>query len=175
MEGTAVIDRHLIDLAVAVQHIDDDVPTLQAWGRTAAAAMGAGGQLLACGAGASAQQARHLVAELASAEDERPALPARTVEAGREVDCRPGDVLLCLSDTADDEQVAAAAAAAGEAGAKTWALTGPCPNPVEAACEEAVCVDAAARTTVEEVHVAAIHIFCAAVSSAVRDAIRLAA
>jgi D-sedoheptulose 7-phosphate isomerase len=193
--GNAVIDRHLIALAVALQHIDEDVPTLQAWGRATASAVAAGGRFFACGAGASAQQARHLVAELADLEVDRPPLPAETLEAGldapsasserwpREVadarnaitgrvrsDCRPGDVLLCLSATAADEHVAAAAAAAGEAGMKTWALTGQSPNTVAAACAEAVCVDAVVTSTIEEVHLAAIHIFCAAVQSAVRNA-----
>jgi D-sedoheptulose 7-phosphate isomerase len=87
-------------------------------------------------------------------------------------DCRPGDVLLCLSATAADEETAAAAAAAGAAGVKTWALTGQAPNAVASACTEAVCVDAVARSTIEEVQVAAIHIFCSAVNAAVRDAIR---
>jgi D-sedoheptulose 7-phosphate isomerase len=170
-----VIDRHLIDLAVAIQHIDDDVPTLQSWGRATASAISAGGRLFVCGAGASAQQARHLVTELAGPEDDRPPLPVGTLEADVDrvrSDCRPGDVLLCLSATTDDEQVASAASAAAEAGITAWALTGPCPNTVEAACAEAVCVDAVAKTTIEEVHVAAIHIFGAAVNSAVRDAIR---
>src|SRR5262244_2552543 len=45
-----VIDRHLISLAIALQHIDDDVPKLQAWGRTAASNLAAGGRFLACGA-----------------------------------------------------------------------------------------------------------------------------
>jgi phosphoheptose isomerase len=87
-------------------------------------------------------------------------------------DCRPGDVLLCLSATPADEQVAAVATAAGEAGIKPWALTGQRPNTVAAACGEAVCVDAVAISTIEEVHLAAIHIFCAAVNSATRDTVR---
>ena len=192
-----MIDRHLITLAVALQHLDDDVPTLQAWGQAAASAMAAGGRLFACGAGASAQQARHLVAELTDSQDDRPPLPAGTLELDMEplsartergpgeaadvreaiigrvrIDFRPGDVLLCLSATTADEQVAAAAAAAGEAGIQPWALTGPRPNTVAAACGEAVCVDAVAISTIEEVHLAAIHIFGAAVNSAVRDTIR---
>jgi D-sedoheptulose 7-phosphate isomerase len=80
--------------------------------------------------------------------------------------------MLCLSATGLDEGIAAAAAAAGEVGVTTWGLTGPAPNAVAAACAEAVCVDAAVTTTVEEVQLAATHIFCAALNSAVRDAIR---
>ena len=169
-----MIDRHLISLAIALQHIDDDVPKLQAWGRSAASVLTAGGQLLACGAGASAQQARHLVTELAGPEDDRPALAVATLSVGSDVhkDCRPGDVVLCLSATGADEGIADAAWAAGELGVTTWALTGPAPNAVADACAEAVCVDAAVPTTVEEVHLAAIHILCAALDSAVRDAVR---
>jgi D-sedoheptulose 7-phosphate isomerase len=194
-----VIDRHLITLAIALQRIDDDVPTLQAWGRTAGSALAAGGRLFACGAGPSADQARHVVTELAGSDDDLPPLAAATLEAGPEApgagpepcageaagartaiagrvrgDCRPGDVLLCLSATAADEEVAAAAAAAAAAGVKTWALTGRAPNAVASACTEAICVDAVTRSTIEEVQVAAIHIFCSAVNAAVRDAIRAA-
>lgn len=169
-----MIDRHLISLAVALQHIDDDVPNLQIWGRTAASLLAAGGRLFICGAGTSAQQARHLVTELAGPEDDRPPLPVATLSAHSDVRdvCRPGDAMLCLSATGTDEGVASAAATAGELGVTTWALTGPAPNAVASACAEAVCVNVAVTTTVEEVQLAATHIFCAALSSAVRDAVR---
>ena len=169
-----MIDRHLISLAMALQHIDDDVPKLQAWGRTAASELAAGGRLFACGAGTSAQQARHLVSELASPEDERPPLAAATLSVGSGVrnDCQPGDVVLCLSAAEADDRIAAAAAEAGELGVTSWALTGPAPNALAAACAGAVCVGAAVTSTVEEVHLAAIHILGAALNSAVRDAIR---
>jgi D-sedoheptulose 7-phosphate isomerase len=169
-----VIDRHLISLAVALQHIDDDVPRLQAWGRTAASKLAAGGRFFACGAGTSVQQARHLVSELASPEDERPPLAAATLSVGSDVyrDCQPADVMLYLSATGEDEGVAAAAAKVGELGVTSWALTGPEPNALAAACADAICVSAAVTSTVEEVHLAAIHILGAALNSAVRDMIR---
>jgi D-sedoheptulose 7-phosphate isomerase len=169
-----VIDRHLISLALALQHIDDDVPKLQAWGRTAASELAAGGRFFACGAGASAQQARHLVSELASAEDERPPLAAATlsVGSGAHNDCRPTDVVLYLSATAADEEIAAAAAEAGELGVTSLALTGPAPNALAAACADNISVGASVTSTVEEVHLAAVHILGAALNSAVRDAIR---
>jgi D-sedoheptulose 7-phosphate isomerase len=169
-----VIDRHLISLAIALQHIDDDVPDLQMWGRTAAAVLAAGGRLFTCGAGISAQQARHLAIELAGPEDDRPPLPVAMVSTLSDVRkvCRHGDAMLCLSATGVDEGVGFAAAAACELGVTTWALTGPAPNAVAAACTEAICVDAAMTTTVEEVQLAAAHIFCAALNSAVRDAVR---
>jgi D-sedoheptulose 7-phosphate isomerase len=170
----AMIDGHLISLAIALQHIDDDVPKLQAWGRTAASKLAAGGRIFACGTGTSAQQARHLITELARPEDERPPLAAATLSASFDMHnhCRPGDVTLVCSASGADEEIAAVAAAVSELGTTTWALTGPAPNAVAAACAEAVCVDAAVTSTVEEVHLVAIHIFAAALNSSVRDAIR---
>lgn len=169
-----MIDRHLISLATALQRIDHDVPSLQIWGRAAASALAAGGRLFACGAGTSAQHARHVVAELAGPEDDRPPLPVAALSTDSHVldVCQAGDVMLCLSAIGVDEGVAAAAVEAGELGVTTWGLTGPAPNAVAAACADAVCVDAAATTTVEEVQLAATHIFCAALNSAVRDAVR---
>jgi D-sedoheptulose 7-phosphate isomerase len=169
-----VIDRHLISLAIALQHIDEDVPKLQAWGGIAASKMAAGGRLLVCGADTSVQQARHLVAELASPEDERPPLAVATILVRSDVhnDCQSTDVVLWLSATGADEGIAAAAMAARDRGAISWALTGPAPNGLATACADAVCVGAPEASTVEEVHLAAIHIFASALNSAVRDAIR---
>jgi len=169
-----VIDQHLISLAIALQHIDKEVPRLQAWGLRAASVLAAGGRLIACGSGTGAEQAGHLVTELGAAEDDRPPLAVATVPPGLDADsyCRPGDVLLCLSAAGADAGIASAAATAGELGVLTWALTGPAPNALAAACADAICVDAAVTSTVEEVHLAALHILCAALNSAVRDAIR---
>jgi phosphoheptose isomerase len=91
-----VIDRHLISLAIALQHIDDDVPRLQAWGQSAASALIAGGRLFACGSGNSAQQARHLVSELAHPEDDRPPLAVATLPARSDGhdDYQPRDIVL---------------------------------------------------------------------------------
>lgn len=169
-----MIDRHLITLAIALQDIDNDVPRLQTWGRTAGSLLAAGRRFFVCGAGTGAQQARHLVTELSGREDDRPPLAVAPLSDRSDVhnDCQPGDAVLCLSATGSDEEIAATAATAGQFGVITWALTGPAPNPVAAACAEAICVDTAVASTAEEVHLAAIHILCAALNSAVRDAIR---
>jgi D-sedoheptulose 7-phosphate isomerase len=169
-----VIDRHLIGLAIALQHIDEDVPRLQTWGLAAASALAAGRPLFVCGSGTSAQQARYLGTELAGREDDRPPLPVATLSGRSDVQsrCQPGDVVLCIAATEPAKRVVDAAAAAAQLGATTWALTGPAPNSLAAACAEAVCVDAAVTTTVEEVHLVAVHILCAALNSAVRDAVR---
>jgi D-sedoheptulose 7-phosphate isomerase len=64
--------------------------------------------------------------------------------------------------------IAAARAGAG-IGMTTWALTGRGPNPLVSVCAEAIMVDAPAVCTVQEVHLAAIHMLCAAVDAAIRD------
>ena len=48
------------------------------------------------------------------------------------------------------------------------ALTGPGPNPLVSVCDEAITVDAPAVCTVQEVHLAAIHMLCAAVDAVIR-------
>ena len=64
-----------------------------------------------------------------------------------------------------------AARAAAEIGMTAWALTGPGPNPLADACAEAITVESPVTCTVQEVHLAAIHIMCAAVDAAVRDGV----
>jgi D-sedoheptulose 7-phosphate isomerase len=185
-----VINKHLIDLAISLQEVDRDAPRLQLWGKQAASVLTSGGRLLVCGSGGEAIQARHLEQVLARPEDGRPALavaalvplpPDRSPE--RPDDCygiceqvrdhgRPGDILLCLSPDETGADVAAAVVAARELGLTTWGLTGPGPGLLAEACAETICVAASASSTVEEVHLAAIHILCAALNSAVRDALR---
>jgi D-sedoheptulose 7-phosphate isomerase len=180
-----VINHHLTSLAVALQDVDSQAPRLQSWGSKAASVLLGGGRLLACGIGGSAAQAQHLVAKLDRPDDDRPplaafALPAVQAPPGGGLGdaalidqvCalgRPGDILLCVCATGDGGDLVAAAETAADLGLATWALTGPEPNAVAEACSAAVTVPAAAVSTAEEVHLAAIHIFCAAVDSAVRD------
>jgi D-sedoheptulose 7-phosphate isomerase len=185
------MNHHLTSLAVALQAIDAQAPRLQSWGATAASVVGAGGRLFACGTGGSEAQVQHLVSTLARPDDDRPALdvaalPAVPAAAGasagqadadldseiRELG-RPGDILLCVCAAGGSEDLVACARAARDLGIVTWALTGPGPNQVAGACADAVAVPAAAVSTAEEVHLAAIHIFCSAVNSAVRDALRM--
>jgi D-sedoheptulose 7-phosphate isomerase len=186
-----VINHHLTSLAVSLQAVDAQAPRLQSWGVAAASVLVGGGRLLACGTGGSEAQVRHLVCTLARPGDDRPALDvaalpavpaAKGAGAGqRAADLeseirqvgRRGDILLCVSATGGGEDLAACARAARDLGIATWALTGPGPNQVAGACADAVAVPAAAVSTAEEVHLAAIHIFCSAVDSAVRDAMRM--
>nr|WP_231336530.1 SIS domain-containing protein [Actinomadura graeca] len=157
------------------------MPTVAAWGRRLARVLGTGGRLLACGNGGSAAEAQHLTAELTGRfeSDRRPlsAIPlhadtsavtaigndygpvdvfARQVQAHG----RTGDVLLCLSTSGRSPNVIAAAHRARRTGMAAWALTGPGPNPLTGSCDDAIAVDAAATATVQEIHLAALHLLC---------------
>ena len=53
-------------------------------------------------------------------------------------------------------------AAARECGLTVLALTGPAPNPLADAADDAVCVDSPSTATVQECHLVALHLVCAA-------------
>ena len=187
-----VSGSHLARLEETLRAFEPQVPRLEAWGRRAAQVLIAGGRLLACGNGGSAEQAQHLTTELVGRyEHERQPLAALPLThdmtavtaigndygAGqifaRQVRAHglPGDLLVCLSTSGRSPNVIAAAEAAAAIGMTAWALTGPGPNPLADACADAITVDALMTSTVQEVHLAAIHIMCAAVDAAVRDGI----
>jgi D-sedoheptulose 7-phosphate isomerase len=175
---------HLSALTVAITRFARWEGTLERWGRELAAAFDRGGKLLACGNGGSAAEAQHLTAEFVGRfKAERRPLPAIPLHAdssaataigndyhfrsifARQVMAhgRPGDVLLCLSTSGRSPNVRAAVRAARSRGLACWALTGPAPNPLAAECADAIAVDAAEATTVQEVHLVAIHMLCATV------------
>ena len=189
-QDAPVRSAHLARLEESLRAFEPQVPRIEAWGRRAAQLLIAGGRLLACGNGGSAEQAQHLTTELVGRyQDERQPLAALALTYdttvvtaigndygaaqvfARQVRAhgRPGDLLVCLSTSGRSPNVIAAAEAAAVVGMTTWALTGPGPNPLAAACADAVTVDAPATSTVQEVHLAAIHIMCAAIDAAVRD------
>jgi D-sedoheptulose 7-phosphate isomerase len=172
---------HLSRLSAALSAVNADTPKIHLWGRTLAKVLTGGGRLLACGNGGSAAEAQHLTAELVGRfrTDRRPyaAIPlhadtstssaiandfgadevyARQVRAHG----RPGDVLLCLSTSGASTNVLAAADVARAGGLITWALTGPAPNPLAALCDEALSVPSRDTATVQEVHLAVIHMLC---------------
>ncbi|MFG2001867.1 SIS domain-containing protein [Spirillospora sp. NPDC048911] len=171
-------------LADAALRFREWTPTVTSWGRHLAGVLGRGGRLLACGNGGSAAEAQHLTAELVGRfETERRALAAiplhgdtsATTAIGndygplnvfaRQVQAhgRPGDVLVCLSTSGTSPNVIAAAQVARRIGVTAWAVTGPGPNALAAACDEAITVDAAATSTVQEIHLAAVHLLCGVV------------
>jgi D-arabinose 5-phosphate isomerase GutQ len=72
-------------------------------------------------------------------------------------------VLILLSTSGRSQNLIEAAKAGREVGMTTWALTGPAPNPLAAACDDAVTVAADTPATVQELHLASVHILCASV------------
>lgn len=168
-----------------------DAARVEEWGRTAAAALSSGRRLFACGNGGSAAEAQHLTAELTGRfEGERRPLSAIALHAEtssltaiandysyRQVyarqlraHARPGDLLVCLSTSGASANVIAAALAARELGVTCWALTGAAPSALAAASDEAVAVPAARAATVQEVHLALVHLFCETVDAALAPA-----
>jgi D-sedoheptulose 7-phosphate isomerase len=177
---------HLSALREPLAALDDDVDRIGAWGRHLARVLLTGGRLLAVGNGGSAAQAQHLTSELVGRyQDERPPLSAIALHAesssltaisndygaeeafARQVRAhgRPGDVLIALTTSGRSPNVLAAVDCAHDCGLTTWALTGPPPNPVCDAAEDAICVDAPLAATVQEIHQIAIHLLCAAVDA----------
>jgi D-sedoheptulose 7-phosphate isomerase len=184
---------HLAALQRPLAALDAEVDRIDAWGRHLARILLDGGRLLAAGNGGSAAQAQHLTSELVGRyRDDRPAFSAIALHAetsamtaivndygaaagfSRQVEAhgRPGDILVALSTSGSSRNVLAAVEAAARRGMTTWALTGRGPNPLVACCDEAVCVDAAATATVQEVHQIVVHLICAAFDVTVRAAVR---
>lgn len=175
---------HLAELAQALAALDGDVERIEAWGRDLATVLIGGGRLLAAGNGGSAAQAQHLTSELVGRyrDDRAPfgaiALHAETSAVSavandygwedayaRQVRAhgRAGDVLVALSTSGRSPNVIAAAVAARSCGMATLALTGAGPNALASACDDALCVGAAATATVQEVHQVVVHLLCATV------------
>jgi D-sedoheptulose 7-phosphate isomerase len=178
--GGAHVDALVDALAAFRPHAS----TIDGWGRHLASTLTAGGRLLVCGNGGSAAEAQHLTAELVGRyRDERPPLSAIALHAetsavtaicndygsdevfARQVRAhgRPGDVLLALSTSGRSPNVVLAVDAARRTGMTAWALTGRGPNPLADACDGAVCVSSTHTATVQEIHLVAAHMLCAAV------------
>ncbi|HZB42484.1 MAG TPA: SIS domain-containing protein [Ilumatobacter sp.] len=171
---------HLVALGGALDRLEQDLPKLERWGQRLALVLVGGGRLLAVGNGGSAAQAQHLTAELVGRYvDDRPpfsgialhadtsALTALVNDYGADeafaravrAHGRPGDVLVALSTSGRSTNVLAATAAALSLRIHVLALTGPAPNPLAEAADEAICV-AGTTPTVQEVHQVIIHLLC---------------
>ncbi|WP_055490897.1 SIS domain-containing protein [Streptomyces sp. TP-A0356] len=159
----------------------DGLGRLADWGGRLAAVLPSGGRLLAAGNGGSAAQAQHLTAELVGRyRQERPAYSAISLHAetssvtaigndygfdhvyARQVSAhgRPGDVLVLLSTSGRSANLITAAVTGRGAGLRVWAMTGPAPNPLAEAADEALCIDADTTATVQEAHLVAVHLLC---------------
>jgi D-sedoheptulose 7-phosphate isomerase len=189
--------RHLAQLAGPLRDLHAQSARLDAWGRRLTDVLVRGGRLLAAGNGGSAAEAQHLTSELVGRyRDDRPPFSAIALHAessattaiandygveevfARQVRAhgRPGDVLVLLSTSGRSANVLAAADAAAECGLMTWALTGRAPNPLAGRADECLAVDSPHTATVQEIHLIAVHLVCAAFDHALaRDGIGRAA
>jgi type III pantothenate kinase len=175
---------HVAALRDGLEALDAQLEAVEAWGFDLADVLTDGGRLLAVGNGGSAAEAQHLTAELVGRyADERSPLSAICLHGdtssftaicndygleqafARQVRAhgRKGDVLLALSTSGRSPNVLAAVEAARECGMRTWGVTGPGPNPLAELCDEVLCVPAASTANIQELHLVALHVICAAV------------
>lgn len=176
-----MIEDHFVRLGEAAERVRSAAPVINTWGTELARTLSAGGRLLTCGNGGSAAEAQHLSGEFVGRyrSDRAPfsaiALHADT-SAGtailndygehevfaRQVRAhgRPGDILMSLSTSGRSQNVLAAAKEAQHLGLRSWALTGPAPNPLSILCDSVIAVDAPESATVQELHLAIVHALC---------------
>ncbi|MEV7124596.1 SIS domain-containing protein [Streptomyces sp. NPDC093260] len=188
---TPAVAGHCDELLAALGRFRASAHITQRWGERLAAVLGGGGRLLAAGNGGSAAQAQHLTAELVGRyRDDRPPFSAIALHAdtssttaiandygvdevfARQVRAhgRAGDVLMLLSTSGASANLLSAADAGRAAGMRVWALTGPAPNPLSAGSDETLSVAGASTATVQELHLVAVHMVCAAFDAAVERA-----
>ena len=181
---------HVRSLQAALTSLDEQLDALDRWGRLLADVLcsESRGRLLAAGNGGSAAQAQHLTAELVGRyRADRPPFSAICLTAetssltaiandypadelfARQVEAhgRAGDVLVLLSTSGRSPNAVAAARRARECGIAVLAMTGPAPNPLAAAADDAFTIGSEWTATVQECHLVALHLVCAAFDAAV--------
>jgi D-sedoheptulose 7-phosphate isomerase len=180
-ERPSILDSHLDGLAAALPPYRQVAGRLARWGGELARTVGTGGRLLVAGNGGSAAEAQHLAAELVGKlRDDRTPLSAIALAAdtsaltaiandygyadvfARQVRAhgRPGDVLLLMTTSGRSPNLLAAVDAARETGLRTWAFTGPAPNPLADACDDVLAVPSTDPQVVQELHLVSVHVLC---------------
>jgi len=181
-------EAHLAALATGIDVLAAQRERLEDWGEWLGERLLSGARLLAVGNGGSAAEAQHLTAELVGRfRLERRPLSAIALHAdtssltaigndyggeqvfSRQVEAhgRPGDVLFALSTSGRSENVLRAVETANRLGLSTVAVTGPGPNPLAEASDEALALDVPSGATVQELHLVAVHLLCDAVDRCV--------
>lgn len=177
------VHAHIEALERALRDCARQWTRAEQWGRDLATRLPTGGRLLVAGNGGSAAQAQHLSAEIVGryARDRRPfsaislhtdtsALTAIANDYGveelfaRQVEAHaaPNSVLLLMSTSGRSPNLLRAAERAQLYGIPVWAMTGPTPNPLAEVADDVLAIDAPATATVQELHLAALHIVCEA-------------
>jgi D-sedoheptulose 7-phosphate isomerase len=173
--------------AATVSALDLAGPALERaaqWGRRLAEIVTTGGRLLVCGDSGS-PEARHLGTDIVarvlgaggavSARALHPAIPTTDANDYEHVQAYArqvaaltgsGDVMLLLSPGGRSPDLLEATDRAVRLGARTWALTGPVPNPLAHRCDEAAAVPSVSVDAIQEVHLVAVHVLCDAFDAA---------
>ncbi len=180
-DSVDVLVQHFQGVSSAVNSLAGQITKLRQWGAVLARTLSAGGTLYCAGNGGSAAEAQHLSAELVGKYGpDRPPFSAVALSTdtsavtaisndygfehvfSRQVEAhaRPGDILILMSTSGRSPNLVKAAEAAQRLGVTTWALTGPDPSPLTAACDSSIRIDAAAPH-VQEAHLMAVHCLCA--------------
>jgi D-sedoheptulose 7-phosphate isomerase len=180
---TAPLLDHLDESQRGLAALAGKLGQIERWGAVLRRRLEDGGRLLVAGNGGSAALAHHLAGELVGRYDRerRPfsalALSAETAGLtaigndygfdecfARQVEAhgRPGDVLLALSTSGASVNLLRAVDAARDARVEAWAMTGPAPNPLAGAVDEALTVDCAGTPSVQDVQQVAVHLLCLA-------------
>jgi glycosyltransferase involved in cell wall biosynthesis/phosphoheptose isomerase len=183
-------EAHLAALSSGIAALEAERARIDAWGEWLGERLLSGARLLAAGNGGSAAEAQHLTAELVGRfQGERRPLSAIALHAdtssltaigndygveevfARQVEAhgRVGDVLVAFSTSGRSENLLRAAEAANRLGLVTWAVTGPRPNPLAEACDEAIALDVGSSATAQELQLVALHLLCGAVDRCVRQ------
>ncbi len=185
-----IVAEHCDQLRPVLDALSAEAGHVAHWARALARRLDAGGRLLVAGNGGSAAEAQHLSAEFVGRyhHERRPfaAIALNTDSSAvtaigndygftevfaRQVaaHARRGDILLLLSTSGASANLIAAARAAADAGATSWAITGPAPNPLATACDDAIVLPGPAAA-VQEAELVAVHALCAVFDSIVEEA-----
>jgi phosphoheptose isomerase len=186
--STDVVVDHIAASVPVIASLAGHGDRIAAWADELASRLTRGQRLLAAGNGGSAAEAQHLTSELVGRFDgDRPAYAAISLHAessavtaigndygyeqvfARQVHAhaRAGDVLVLLTTSGKSPNLLAAARAAREIGVRTWALTGPRPNPLADLVDEAIAIDGPSPN-VQEAQLVLVHALCRAMEPALR-------
>ena len=187
-ESARVVLDHVAASVPVIASLVDHKDHIADWADDIAARLVAGRRLLAAGNGGSAAEAQHLTSELTGRFDgDRPAYSAISLHAessavtaigndygfdqvfARQVTAhaRAGDVVVLLSTSGKSPNLLRAAQAAQAVGARTLAMTGPRPNPLAEAVDDAICIEGPSAN-VQEAQLVLVHALCRAMEPTLR-------
>jgi rfaE bifunctional protein nucleotidyltransferase chain/domain len=177
-----VVRRHLRTAQDSLARLPWSAERVAAWATELHRVLAGGGRLLAAGNGGSASLAQHLTSELVGRyQQDRPPFSAVCLSSessavtaiandygydevfARQVRAhgRRGDVLVLLTTSGRSRNLLRAAEEAARLGVSTLALTGPAPNPLLDASDDALAMHGTPASVQEAQHVV-VHALCAA-------------